>query len=296
MKISIHSGLGNQLFQFAFLHFLIDRVGKETIIEVVSEINPRSDRKFELHDLIAFCEHSKNSRRLLSSNKKFQSLFHIVSKISYIKEYNEFTFSEYDYNSIRKFSHLYGYFQHWKYVDSAYYLFGEELGRFMNTVCTKNIIIPKNFVGLHVRRGDNIYTLDSMGSLNYNYYTKILEKANKCGLPIVLFTDDLKGSSDVIEKISPDYCFGPKELSVWQTLKLMSNSNLLITANSTLSWWAALIGFKSGRIKEVFIPDPWFRNWHTKILDSFHFPGFKILQAEFIESSHFITDYELPKS
>lgn len=294
MKISIHSGLGNQLFQFAFFHFLIHHLELNQKIKVVPEYNARLDRKFQLQELIAFCDHSRNNKNIFSKHIYSQYFIDFISKFFYFSEIKELTFLDDEYNSLSRFSQLNGYFQHWKYVDYSYYLFAAELNDYLNTINIENNIVPKSFIGLHVRRGDNIYTLDTMGSLSYRYYLKVLEKENTLGLPVVLFTDDLKGASDVVEKVSPDYCFGPKDLSVWQTLKLMSNSHSLITANSTLSWWAALIGFKSGRIKKVIIPDPWFRNWPTKILDSFHYPGFQISSANFIEAHRFITDYELP--
>lgn len=298
MKISVHSGLGNQLFQFAFFHFLTHQLNLNQKIQVVPEHITRSDRKFELGELINLCDHSADIK--FKSNKYTPIHYFTDFFLKYgnlVNEIKPFTFLDNldkEYNSLSRFSHLTGYFQHWRYVDNSYHLFAAELNNYLNTIDAENVIDSESFIGVHVRRGDNIYTLDSMGSLNNRYYLKILEKQNTLGLPVVLFTDDLKGASDVIKKVSPDYCFGPEDLSVWQTLKLMSKAHYLVTANSTLSWWAAFIGFKSGRTQQVFIPEPWFRNWPTKISDAFHYPGFKISRSEFIEAPAFMTDYKLP--
>lgn len=298
MKISVHSGLGNQLFQFSFFHFLINRVNLNHKIQVVPEHNPRLDRKFELNELINLCEHSADisfkSKRFIYIHYLMEILLKYSNLVNEIKPFTFLDNLDKEYNSLNRFSHLTGYFQHWRYVDNSYHLFAVELNNYLNTIDTENIIASESFIGVHVRRGDNIYTLGSMGSLNDQYYLKTLEKINTIGLPVVLFTDDLKGASDVIKKVSPDYCFGPTDLTAWQTLKLMSKSTYLITANSTLSWWAAFIGVKSGRTNQVFIPDPWFRNWPDKISDAFHYPGFAISRSEFIDAPSFTTDYKLP--
>jgi len=294
VKISIHSGLGNQLFQYTFFHYVMLKKELKYKIKIISSDTSRRDRSFEISGLLNYCSHHSeiNSENNGTKSGVFMKL--LTNYFFQFKEVNEFIFDEKAPSLITRFSRVHGYFQNWKYVDASFHIIGPEIDSFVKTVDVSTVKIPNRYIGIHIRRGDNLYTLKTMGSLSSKYYKKILLKINKTtSLPVVVFTDDVKGASDVLEIVSPDYLFGPSDLTVWQTLKLMSNSEYLITANSTFSWWAAILGFKAHRIKKVFIPDPWFRAWKTPVSTAFQFPSFETEKAEFIQQDHFDTEYRL---
>lgn len=272
----------------------MSKKGYQRKIKIISANTSRKDRPFEILGLLNFCGHQSGVKRTSSSNILVVLIRLIFNYLFQFKETREFKFDKSSSSSITRFSRIHGYFQNWKYVEDSFHIVGPEIESYIATIDVSTVNIPNSYIGIHVRRGDNLFTLETMGSLSSNYYKSILLKINKIkSLPVVIFTDDLKGASDVIEIVSPDFVFGPEDLSVWQSLKLMSNSEYLITANSTFSWWAAILGFKTNRTKKVFIPDPWFRNWEKPILDAFQFPGFNVETSDFIKEDKFLTDYRI---
>jgi hypothetical protein len=268
--------------------------GDNRKIKIISLNTSRRDRPFEITELLNYCRHFSRVSSEFSSNKLGIVKKYILDYFFQFKETREFTFEKNSPSMISRFSRIYGYFQNWEYVENTFHIIGSEIESYLKTIDISAVKIPNKYIGIHVRRGDNLFTLKTMGSLSSNYYKSALMKISEENkLPVVVFTDDLKGASDVLETISPNYIFGPNDLSVWQSLKLMANSDYLITANSTFSWWAAILGFKSKRIKRVIIPDPWFRDWETPILDAFQYPGFEVKKSEFIQEDKFVTDYKI---
>ena len=55
MRVLIKGGLGNQLFQFCFLHFLSISAEKE--VGIVKDPKARIDRHFLLEKLLNLCAH-----------------------------------------------------------------------------------------------------------------------------------------------------------------------------------------------------------------------------------------------
>lgn len=302
MRIHIYAGLGNQLFQYAFYHYVISRKETNFQVKIVPNFEERVDRSFKLRDLLTECRHQDLiiNREINFYQKILMSLYELISRTIilrskfYFHEISEFKYNPKTLNRIYKHSLVQGYFQHWKYVDQIFHLIRPEIENYFQTFELSYEKLPTEFIGIHVRRGDNIYTLQSMGSLSAEYYAEIIKKYKFPNLPIVLFTDDIKGATDVIRKIKPKFILGPNDSTEWEALYLMSKSKILIMANSTFSWWAGYIGKQSGRTEKVFIPDPWFRNWANPILDAFQFPGSIICESKFIDSKTFETDYKLP--
>lgn len=302
LRILIYAGLGNQLFQYAFFHYIKSNKKIDFRIDIVPNFKERADRSFSLKGLLVECQHQDliiNQKinfyqKILMSFYDFISRTRILRHKFYFHETIEFKYNPKNLDRIHKHTFIKGYFQHWKYVDQIFHLIRPELENYFQTFELSYKILPSEFIGIHVRRGDNIYTLKTMGSLSAEYYAEIIKSHKFPDLPIVLFTDDIKGATDVIRKIKPEFILGPDDSTEWEALYLMSRSKLLIMANSTFSWWAGYIGKQSGRTERVFIPDPWFRNWTNPISDAFQFPGSVICKAKFLDSETFETDYKLP--
>jgi hypothetical protein len=153
----------------------------------------------------------------------------------------------------------------------------------------KDIKLPKSLselVGkslvIHVRQGDYVDLKSTFGVLASNYYENLLKvNANQfVGRSIIVVTDDIVGARKTLMNIKVDVFLGPKELGSWETLKLMSVAPMLITANSTLSWWGAFIASKAGA--EVYMPNPWFKDLYDWPRDAYYFPQARLVQSDFI--------------
>lgn len=296
MRIFVNGGLGNQLFQFSFAH------SKNGNIKVYLDSNSRIDRPFELSELVTYCKHNaaignknevlfrlriKLSRIPLKLNLKFLSIFfNWVNQIDI--ESDPFTFNA-NLKRIRSTNVHLGYFQHWKYVENNWSLFGSELFSFLENVNLPNSISRnlQNTILIHIRQGDLINVKDTMGILDADYYKNsisLIKKKNpKTTFDTVFVTDDVSRAKEVARLINLEnfIIYGPEDLSAWQTLKLLSIAKFIVSANSTLSWWGAFISYKLGGF--VVFPKPWFKNWHENVGNAFYFPGSNTEKSYFMK-------------
>lgn len=119
----------------------------------------------------------------------------------------------------------------------------------------------------HVRRGDYIlpHHQEIYGLVSLEKYFQLINQiSGQCeNLRIITVTD----SDDLLRIEGVDDSFGtvlgPSDCSPWQVLKLFAEADIVISANSTLSWWGAYLASISGG--EVYVPDPWFNSSHSNI-------------------------------
>ena len=110
---------------------------------------------------------------------------------------------------------------------------------------------------MHVRRGDYKNIKNSFGLLAEEYYMQLVDS----NLPHIILAED----SD-ISKVFTKLCENSRILdssnySSWESISLMSQCDNLVAANSTFSWWGALLASMKGA--EVILPKPWTRgNFH----------------------------------
>ena len=135
---------------------------------------------------------------------------------------------------------------------------------------------------MHVRRGDYlIRDLDNvLGVIYPESYIKIIDKLFKKydKLNLITVTDDSNLADLKFYKNNFGTILGPDACSPWEALKLMANADYVISANSTLSWWGALLSTTNGGTG--FIPDKWHKNLDTK--GAFDLPNFCKYQAEYL--------------
>jgi hypothetical protein len=305
VKIFINGGLGNQLFQFAYAHQSLEN--RDPSIHVISDPNPRLDRPFDLQPILKECVHVReNNHRPLFSGKiiiflqrisnKFFPNHEFSRKLMATKTYTEemaFTFTPLKDKNSR--IHI-GYFQHWKYVESVWKTFGVELEKAISQVTLPSKISSQTLDEIcvvHIRRGDLIRSVGTMGILDLNFYREALLqiKNNKSSnMTLVGITDDFAGANEISNELGLDVLLGPSELSSWQSIALMAKAGAVICANSTFSWWGGMLSVKSGGV--VVIPDPWFVNWHEEVGDAFLHPAFIPVRASFLEKKDFDTDFK----
>lgn len=128
-----------------------------------------------------------------------------------------------------------------------------ELDDFINSISTLENL-PEKYQYIHVRRGDYVTSARSHGLIGANHYKKFVQK----DLPLIIGTDDLKSSESVIQELRPKLVFSPNNSTAWQALKMMAQSEYLVLANSTLSWWGGFLASNRGKV--VLSPSPFYKN------------------------------------
>jgi hypothetical protein len=150
-----------------------------------------------------------------------------------------------------------GYFQHKDYV----YEVEDQILEDFNPVIYSGRQYRKLYgvyEVVHVRGGDyrSRNNLKKFGVLSNSYYNRTLEQS-KNRLRFII-TDDIEWS-ETLSSLKPyEKIFGPMDLKPFDCLALMSGSNLLVTANSTFSWWGGFLASSQGG--EVIFPDPIFKS------------------------------------
>ena len=293
MRVLLKGGLGNQLFQFCYLHFLHD--SKHEKIGISLDPNPRMDRPFMLERLIDCCSHIDRDvttqetfllslRMRLVKVRFFRGIIYRFQKSSLVTEACEYSFSAKILRKRGK-SVFVGYFQHWKYAESAWENFGPEilaaLNRHVKPECSLN-----DYLVVHVRGGDyNWQSHKQYGILKRSYYDNaiqiVLTTLKLSKIAIFVITDDPDAADQIFQGNSEVKIIGPAELDEWGCLGLMSGAKAVITANSTLSWWGGFLSFKNGGI--MVIPNPWFAEWGERVGSAFAHPGVLQVDSNFRE-------------
>lgn len=285
----ISGGLGNQLFQFSFAHYLVEEFNARISLYAPSSRN--DGRDFKLQSLCANCTHidfvrTKRSWRIDAAfkfrgfvNNHFGGRLNRLIEKSVHVERNAYISEEVE-GSTRLYS---GYFQNWHYVAQSLSLFDSELNELVTGTESMEVFSSDrgDYGVVHFRRGDLINFRSSMGLLKDAYFLKAIEVAFTELNPaprLVVITDDKSAAVKVFSGITEEI-FGPSDLQEWEALNVMSTARFVITSNSTFSWWGGLLCFKNGG--EVYVPSPWFLNWSPDPSNAFHFPGFKEISSDF---------------
>ena len=272
--IRLQGGIGNQLFQyFAGLH-LSQLKGAKLILEKqelnhIYTLHPGND--IEALDLPGIFRTtgrnplSFHATRLLNSATRRVKLvrrFRNRFKREYLSPEIGFDKCVLELNTPISIS---GYFQSWKYLEGSclpknsifknYHLSGEWILAESQHFSSKPIIV------VHIRLGDFLDSKNSyFGNLAEDYYAKSISYLKELGLEyeIAIFSDNPKLAKEIFNSAFPAssrWIEPPEFVDPLDILKLMSLGRVFIIANSTFSWWAAMLSFNP---EVVLAPKKWF--------------------------------------
>lgn len=290
-------GLGNQLFQFVFAHAL-----KDYCENVVFENNPifPKNYQYELLELESQCTHLKFNKNFIISHESVlgRAIYKLKisetissytlklknSKITREAVSDRFTFDSKKYLTGQESSVLFGFWQHWRFVESQIdtavcdvktYLASQTLPKNLSKNSRKRLVI-------HVRRGDYLHRgLDEvLGVIEPRSYTNLIESLIKDNpdLEVLTLSDDPNLGNNTNYGDLFGQFINPQECNSWQALQVMAEADFMISANSTFSWWGALLASINGGIG--FTP----HKFHKKINsgDAFFSPRLKLYEVKYI--------------
>ena len=281
-SISFSGGLGNQLFQYAAAHSNTAQSNFKVDLHLYFI---GSARKFELEELLQNCSHtnyiqvnfrSYSVTRLLESLKYSGIKMPVLDKLGYISDENieALTFPK---RRSRKNSYLSGMFQDAYLVEKVCTLIKPELDavlvKRMKTLKGR-FLIPDKYQLVHVRRSDytiSITPSEAIGQLSDEYFVGL---TNESKLPIVLLSEDEKDIADLCSVLQPLLVLTKEQTDSWDVLALMTDAEILIGSNSTLSWWGAYLASKKGSV--AWLPSQW-SQWKNHdgaklYLSAIHYP------------------------
>lgn len=287
--VSLAGGLGNQLFQFAaalstndeqkifFIEDIFNPSRNESgILELFEfkffnlkqidfipiRISPKKSLKFFANQII---KSGVNGSSILGKtyHRSLNSLFQCQIKKVFSKNKIALvtdTFNlEKDNHKIKEDILQIGYFQNSEYalqvrnIMKDYKISGFDIVGYLSA---RNY---GKYLAVHIRRGD--YEKErNFGLIPRDYYMKAIaiQLEQYPYDNIVIFSDDIEKAKKIIH--SSDFpninYFEDKNLSSAQVLAVMSNANGFVIANSSFSWWAAMLS--ASGFNRVFAPNPWF--------------------------------------
>jgi len=230
--ISVHlqGGLGNQLFQLAFLEYISKITGKEPFLHTLQ--SPSTIHSSEQYFNTVF----KTMRNLLKPVNEHPLIF----KEPYLQPYMDWKPHVMGCKQTIIFN---GYFQRFEYMNIVRDTFIPKLS-FDDSVLQKYPQI-ENKIGIHIRGGD--YKNNPYHDLSLKkYYEKCIALCPDS--EFVIFTNDVPYANTIIP-----YCEIIHESEV-NTLFLMSRCKGLICANSSFSWWGAYLNPH----RPIFMPSKWY--------------------------------------
>jgi hypothetical protein len=258
ISIQLMGGLGNQLFQMAWLFSYAKKYNKSFMLPSFMESH---DRNTYWPFFTSLNSHLVSPVSLRNLRIVEEPHFHYAPELD----------QDHGDNFIFK-----GYFQSWKYFhqhrDSILLMLNiHEMQE--NEIDNLNL---DHTVSMHFRRGDYRNLTHIYSILEIDYYDRALNHFSNMEIPFVVYffyqESDLEEVRDIInrlQEIFPLYTFlsGTHGREDWQQLLLMSLCTHHIIANSTFSWWGAYLGNQENI---TIYPSTWFaKGVHHNICDLF---------------------------
>lgn len=286
-QVILHGGLGNQLFQWAYGHQLAFK-SQEVRLNFYKRPYILEHTSTSLGEFLPNCFHCSLTEIDLPKSRLGRVLLDPLHKRNIFSK----VWGEVIDTSSNPFAHSlpgpsrkkrihFGYFQAFESPMAGEEILLEELWQTLEgRIRTPLEIELEGAEIIHVRQGDTLTksNMKKVGVLSSDYYSQIPRKSAK---PRIILTDDVKGAMKVLPQIHIDDIYGPEDLDVYQTLGVMARAHSLYTANSTLSWWGGFLARSRGA--EVYIPQPFFREYSPDPELSFAYPGFHLMNARYME-------------
>jgi hypothetical protein len=274
LNILIRGGLGNQLFMYCAGAYLADRLNRRLVLcfmkdKINNEVPLSTFLKILPSDTLEI-GHSFT----LSGRHKLEEI--ASRNTSLFSRYYVPFFESYEQNGIgydgnldflSNVVYLKGYFQSYRYFDSlrnssnsrVNFQFSQESHSAISAFAHN---LGSDHIALHVRLGDYKDFAKSFGILSNGYYVNgiatIIAREKLANPKIFVFTNELDAAKTLLQgfPFKLDWSVSESDLKPLETILLFSKFQYKIIANSTFSWWGAMLGEKDSI---VVSPSKWFK-------------------------------------
>tara|TARA_B100000989_G_scaffold298903_1_gene290892 strand:+ start:5752 stop:6612 length:861 start_codon:yes stop_codon:yes gene_type:complete len=275
-------GLGNQMFQY----LLYDQL-KSININVKADINDFKSYKlhngFELEKVFEINldkASNKEIKNLKDSSLQFLSRFRrklLGKKKSHVYQ------NQMSLELIKKQRNLYldGYWQSKKYINSSLSNPNKKFKFRLNPSKVNKDLINEinefNSISIHVRRGDYLKLSDTFSKCTIGYYQTAIShmETNLKNCVFYIFSNDILWCKEklIFNKSKFRFISHNSGINSYEDMRLMKMCKHNIIANSSFSWWAAVLNDNSKKVvispkrwyveknmsDEIFIPNEWLK-------------------------------------
>jgi hypothetical protein len=282
--VQLKGGLGNQMFQYALGRVISLKRQDLLYLDIRLLINSPKNitvRNFDLDkfDIKANIAPNNLLKHTPLSQRDIFWIFlqRMLGKeliINYFKE-QDISFDP-DVFNVSGNTYFEGYWQSEDYFkEIAPVIRNDFIFKIMPDKLNKEVLLRiknTNSVSLHIRRGDYVSSpiaSQVLGVLGKEYYNRALDLIKKWVKDphIFIFSDDIKWARKNFNLNIPLYFVDiNQDKKNYEDMRLMSNCQHHIIANSSFSWWGAWLGLNPNKI--IIRPKKWFNqaNMETKNL------------------------------
>lgn len=265
-RIPLSGGIGNQLFQVAASHHFAEL--QNYPITIIRSSGNESTNLSQRHGieslnlpfLIKFSARRENIIYRLDG--KLINVFELYRRFRRVQVQMDVGFDP-EFKLLNNTKEIRGYFQSYKYVEKFKHIFQQATNQYLgstNFCKLRSLSKEVKPVSLHVRRGDYESLKGSHGILSAEFYENALETLGNFHAieDIWVFSDEPEKAKRVLKESSffkkMDFEVGCN-LNDIETLVVMTHCKGHIIANSTFSWWGAIL---SDTENAVIAPKEWF--------------------------------------
>jgi hypothetical protein len=256
IRIQAAGRIGNILFLWAFAQS-ISRKNYENIEITFDKFNLSSYSSY-----IEIRKYLENEKVFFTINNwlglllkiidfigtKFPSLSKIISSVFKVH-------SGENIPNFKKVRIIRGYFQDLAYFEGIKHQIFDKISNILSTIFVERHLgsrfpdLNDKYQVIHLRLGD--YKNEPFGVIKIFENTKLLDS----GLPVIVCTD---GDVSEIQKrltYEPKLVLTPLNTDGWEVLAVMAKAEIVITSNSTLSWWGGVVACHNGG--KSYFPNKW---------------------------------------
>lgn len=267
----LKGGLGNQLFIYFAAASLAGRNNAKLMVDTSEIGNAETFRFFGLDNINLPFSYQLIEPRCTFRNRLLRKILRELRNFrhrllrDFVHSSEEIGFvSLNDLKSNSGVIYLDGYYQTWRFYAELEDLYGPNVvqPKINSSSYLEHIdeMKSKNVLAMHIRRGDFLKFKETIGVLSLDYYRDVLLEAKRLNpnVEVWAFSDDLEFLQQIKNYLGIDYLpEGTTALTEIESLFLMAAANVIVTSNSTFSWWAATLSEKETKI---YCPDPWHKS------------------------------------
>lgn len=281
-KILLHSGLGNQLFQWAYGHALSEKSVTIRFLKTTSKTDVPHAR-INLGNYLDNCPHgqfqttSSISTAAIFSRGNFQNF--ATKHLNYLDLRSHPGSAPLDFKN--KPNLIYGYFQSMNMIKSVETQIVQELESAIHQrfPAHSGISSSEKYSIIHFRRGDtkSIENAERVGLLDSGYYKTVLELSQNRNF--VITDDPVEAEKFFKGKLEVSGIFPNTRFDEFETLSMIRKAKQVFCANSTFSWWGAFLALHNS--SEVYVPEPFYKSLDLNQMVNYRYSGFNTLSASF---------------
>jgi hypothetical protein len=261
--VILEGGLGNQLWQLAFAHRLVD-FGRVKLIQVYNSLDAQrlSRASLIIEEILKNCTHGielekKNKRSILTKYRFVPESNWFIQRRGFLNS-REFRWQDKLSIDLCAYYNFFGFYQNINLLRTQVETVADEIIKTLH-LKDKNLDSSKAFNSfIHIRGKDYLEQRhrDTLGNLAPAYYEKLLKEnfADFRSRPMI-FSDDPIFAKSILPDNAHYEMQSPELTDEWETFALMASAELACIANSSFSWWSGMVVRRRGG--RIISPFPW---------------------------------------